>query len=660
MIQIDTERDLQQFILDSRKDSEADRQQMSVYASRCRAYVVGAQWIQMRQAPGGGYQRLTRQLTDWVGRNGPIRATVNRTSKYIMQIAAATNPSRLDVDCETTDRATDVTDTETADIVESIANVAIDQSGLLDTARISNFERTVAGDHGIGLSLEHRRMSVPTPDGEVVVRGAKLKTFDFDASRLSLDPHNRNRDLREHDWLIYTDVWTTHRMQRNFPKWILDKIDEKKLNEVGKLMPVEIEFHALSGGSLYQEYAQYSRTKGALIHFVHPRGVDGEWHQMLIGVQVGDKIHWVNEEDPTSPFGGDGLPYIMLRGHSRPSSRRSISDCGMLIDDQDKLNLIASLYLQQMWNYTGQGKWLVDKNWMGAQQGDDHEIIDRFNTHNVILTTRAGGNAKPPSYVPMPEPSQTLEMAMGRQEDAMREQAFRSEAHQGRLKTHVPTRNAQLSVELSEMPLDDRVQSDVLQYEKFIAMMTGTAIKEVQSANPVVLASLTKAGFGQVEFSRIVAMDPNDPPATIKLRQQAIRHRSRSNRRQDIFDLMQLQGIDPGTARRILANELDMPVSQLDKQIGRFCRQMAEAVMLGAEFVPLPLTEHSETMIEELKRAMTSSRAQQIPGAIERLAMGIEMQRQKMLEDAGMMEPQAPAEPGPEDSATLGELLGVA
>lgn len=657
--------DVQQFVQDSRRDAEPERNEQQAYAAKCRCYVLGLQWIGHQSGPaGGGYSRLVRWATDWVGRSGQIRATINRITKHTIQVASATNPSRLDVDGLTTDRATGVTDAELADLVESVANIGIDQCSLLAAARAANFERTVSGDHGIGLALEQTQMVVQGNGGESIpVMGTSLRAFDFDATRLTLDPHNQSRNLRDHDTVIYSDVLTVHRMRRLFGAEFMKRLDENKLSTVGQLMPLEMEFSTLSGGQLYSQYKQHSRTKGACVHFVHVRDGASRFGTMYVVIEAGSNDPLVpNFDNPMSPFGGDGLPYMVLRGHRRPTMRRSISDVGMQLDDQDKLNMIASLYVQQVAAYTGQGKWLADRSHF-RRHGDDAEIIRNLQRKNVLLYDAPNPQSRPPQYVSMPEPSQALELTMTRMEDGMREQAFRSEVHQGRLKTHQTNRNVQLSVELSELPLDDRINEDVLEYERFIGMLTSTTLRAAQAGDPAILKQLRDSGFGPDEFAKLAAVDADEPPVRIKLRQQGLRYRSRSSREQQLYDMASAQMLDPRKFRMVMADELDMPVSDVDKQVIRFCRMVAERVMYGEEFTPFPLGDRTDIMLEELTRAMTGSMARQIQGGIERLAQAIMTQEQVLMQQAMAMqatEQAAAPAPGPGDTMNLSQLVGMA
>ncbi|MCF1193524.1 hypothetical protein LRR18_18200, partial [Mangrovimonas sp. AS39] len=61
-----------------------------------------------------------------------------------------------------------------------------------------------------------------------------------------------------------------------------------------------------------------------------------------------------NFDNPMSPFGGNGLPLGLLHGHRRPGSPWSIGEAGMLKQDQDRLNLLITLYHRILRKYSWQ------------------------------------------------------------------------------------------------------------------------------------------------------------------------------------------------------------------------------------------------------------------------------------------------------------------
>lgn len=640
MIRFENESQVVEFIRNARKEAESDRSTQAAYSSKCRLYYLGVQWLRQGDAPAGT-SRLQVAMRNLLGNNGPIRAIVNRITRLIIQVNSATNPQRLHSDVLPPEYATDITDSFTADAMETAVNRAIDDCGLLASARNANFNRTVAGCHGVGLAL-HRATD---QQGRPYTR---TKAFDFDPQRLTLDPGNTSIDLRQHEFVIYSDVLTVHQLERMFGPDLRAAIDESKMATVASLMPVEMRFNALSDGIMYSQYAQHSGTKAALVHFLHTKDADGRFSGYYIAVeapfkQMGkDAMRVVNFDTPVSPFGGDGLPYVMLSGHMRPASRMAISDVGMMIDDQDRLNLTASLYLQQIYNYTGRGSWLVDRRWVGRKSSDD-EVAARLR-RNVVVGDTMDPSAKPPVYVGLPEPSHGMQQTVRDYAEEMRQQVFRSEAHQGQTKSHVTTTAFLRTQELAELPMDDRVSDDVRAYQTLIKVLAGTLVLQINQRSSPVIRSLQDAGLGPQELGALDSVNPYGVPYQIVVRDQAIRPLSRTQRRQNLLDAAAIGVVSPQKVARTLARDLDTPLSESDKAMTQFARQMAIEVMMGVEWQPLPLSEGGETLIEEFQSAIISRRARQIPGAMDRLTRAIILQRQAIAEEA--MIAQGPAQAG--------------
>lgn len=654
MYEFSNPRGVEEFVSGAIEDARHEHDNTTSYYSLCRLYDLGIQWVSQRMSQPGS-SRFERVVRNYAPTAGPIRAVVNRITRYVRQINATTNPHRLDVDAVPGDRSSGVFDTHAADLLESAANALIDDCGMVSAARGANIERTICGDHGVGLWMERRPVSLSMPDGGVVGANSwRLRCFDFDAARLTLDPHVSARDLRHHEYVVYSDVWTIHRMRRTFSERQLAPIDPSKLRSVGDLMPSEMSFNRLSGGTLYAQYARHSKTPGAIVRQVFVRGPGRRFDRMYLVIDHGGGNSVVNFDSPENPFGGDGLPFIVLRGYPRTygGGRHSISDVMMMRDDQDKMNLLFSIYFQQLYNYT-QYKWLAHKAWFGSTRADDGEIAGKFRQSVVLSDRGADPNLPPPNLVQMPAPNQGLDAAARMFAEDVRDQVSRSEIHQGRLKTHQTNQGLRMAVELSELPLDDRIASDVEQYERLIAVLLSTGLRGLRDGSPDIARLLVRAGFDASDLGLLAGVDPDAPPVTLRLQNQAIRNRSRESRRQEVFDLAATGGITGEDVRRILSGDLDMPVSDLDKQATRWARVMAMRVVSGAEWVPMPVGRYGMVLVEEFTRALTDRRSERVPGAVERLARAIAAQQQH---DAAMAAGMAagPAAPEPTGLETVG------
>lgn len=659
------EKEVRQFAQDSVRDATHDRHMFGSYASRCRCYYIGSQWIQQDQAPLN-FQRLVREATNWVGQAGPIRATINRTTKHAIQVASATSPEKLWVDGLPPDHAEGIMEVGAADIMETLANSAIDDAGLLSVARRANFERTIDGAHGIGLAMDTWDDTLDINGGQTRVTNRKVRAFDFDFTRLTLDPNNQSHRLRDHDSIIYSEVFTENKLRKFFGDDVMNRIDAKSLSTIGSLMPVEMQFHTLSGGAMYAPYHAYRHTKGALVHFLHFRSASGRYDTQFAVIEakpvIGkDMDHIVvGMDDPRSPWGGDGLPYVVLYGHHRPMSRMPVSDVGMMIDDQDKLNLTASMYFQQLYDFT-QYSYLVDKRWFGAR-ADDNSIREQMNSRVIIGDNAQSG--KEPELMLRPQPSATVSSDMDRFEIAMREQAFRTESHQGKLKSHVTTTQFVGTNELTQIPLDDRITTDIQDaYEPIISVLAGTTIANLAASSPYTARLLTEAGLSPDDLGAISQMNPHRIPAILSIRQETVRRRSRSQRKQDLVDAVSIGALDPKQFAKTMASDLDMPLSSLDKQAIRYARDTARMVMMGQPFTPLPLGTYGDHLIDEFRRALMSDTAKRIPEAYQRLAQAIISQQEMLAMEMGQEQPTGQAggsapQGDPLQDASLDELLG--
>lgn len=652
MIRLDTFDDEKKFLIAAFSDAEPERNDTATYQSRCRCYNLGAQWIQSQAAPAG-WARLTREAQNLIGEAGPIRATVNRITKLCIQIAASTNPEKLYVDAVPPDSSSDMLAAKRADAIESAANAMIDACGLVQRARIANNERVISGLHGIGICCEYVPVSIDTEEGAHDAVNHVIRAFEFDATRLTLDPGNPSTDLLDHEYVIYSETMTAHAIKRLYGEDAITKDEENKLQTLGQLMPIEMRFNSLSGGSLYRRYAAHSNTKAAYIHALHTKGPDGRFSGYRVYIELGRGNYRRLNRDDQSPFGGSGLPYVLIRGWSRSQSRVPISDVGMMIDDQDKLNLVASLYFQQVYNYTGQYSWSVDRRFFGTRTEDAD--IHRALFSRVVIGD-PDPNASPPKLTTFPEPSQSLELSMQRHEQSIEQQGFRAEAHQGRTKSNVTNAAFVRTLELSELPLDDRMADDVHAHEQLIRVIVGTTIIALRSGSPITAKILVSNGLSPDDLALIAESDPYDPPAQLAINTPSVRHRSRSARRQDLIDLAAIAGMQGPTVRRILARDLDQPISDLDKHALTYARDAAIRVMFGQPFTPLPLgPDFGETLIEEFRRAMTTSQAANINGAVERLADAVTLQQQQIAAEIAML--QAAAQPQPAAQPPADELL---
>lgn len=642
--------------------------------SQC--YYVGIQWI------GGGYvnsvpnsttgRSLAGFRTDMNPDSSRLRTTLNLVTKMIVRAGGATYPSQLYVEGLPPDFDPGIEASFKAQVHETLANMSIDYSSFLAHAQDAQFNRCICGSWGVGFYI---RDSVRDVDGQMVPDKC-VKSFTFDPVRLILDPAQTARDLEEHEVVIYEDVWTLAKLRRIYGQAIKDErgeskpglvyIKESEAKTFGDLLAQEIEISQISNGQLYQHYRTHSRTKGTRVVQVHTKGSDGRFGRLDVLVQDGTgKFIPVNFDDPTSPFGGSGMPLGLIHGHRRPGSMWSIGEGQMTKDSQDQVNLAGSLLWRQVQRHGGP-KLLVDmRNF--PQNTKVEDVASKFsNAVGGIFDYRASGekNVPPPQYLETPAPQPFIMDLIARAEDHMREQAMRTGGNFGTdaAKSHVPYTTTNRLLEEADQPLGIRVEEDEAAYGRLIRTLVSTNIRLVQEENPGTLAWLREKGFGQEEF--MVCLQTNPYELGTELRARGVRFRSLQARKQDLESAMVNKAISPIKYRTEQA-ELDTPVTSEDRRMFMAIRRKVDRLIRGAPWEAMALGEYNEICLGLLRQAMLDRRVENDPEAKARVQEAVWLQMEAAYHETAMMAAaQAPQQPmagqqaqAQPQSMTLGDVL---
>lgn len=647
-----TEKELTDWVDDRMRETQTTRQSWAQYANKCRAYYNGIHWLKAGTGPDGLMRLYYTEMTTWMGEyeaNEPMRVTVNQITKHVLQSAASTNWTEMEVTSATPHGSPSPDHVVDADILETVANVAIDQARLRAAAESANFERCVDAMHGVGVRLQTFDLN-----GQ---RDYDLRAFDFDGYQLCLDPTVKDHDLRSHPYVIFTEVLTLHAAERDFGPDVMAKIDKDKLQTVAQLLPVELAFHGLSGGRMYSHLSQVSSQKAVRVHWIFLRGPGKRFDRLYYVIDgigpAGKSV--ANFDNPTNPYGGCGMPLAVKVGFRRPGEIFPISDVGMMIDEQDRLNAIASLFFQQMWDYTTGYVFAIDKGWFGDSRADEAKIREMTRGSHWIGSTNGQTRFQAPQMISRPAPSQGLEMSMERARGEVRRANFQSDLHDGQTKTHVADRTNQLAVELVEMPIDDRRDADVAVMSALIEVAAGTLLRAAQTGGVTLLLALKDAGLNQTQIGRALSMSPDRLAAKLVINRESVRRRSRGQQKRDLIEAVQYGAhLDP-TIRQALS-ELDYPLMQDDKGIERWANEAVARLITGDMWDAIPFGASRETVFSALRRGMMSDAAQD-PKVFAALREAFQMQ----MEVEGMLMPpeEAPAEPEAAPAEmTLDEMLG--
>lgn len=616
-------------------------------------YYEGLQWIQrggwsLRRLGGGS---LTRLYTDYNPDSRHLRVVSNMTTTHAIKAAAATFPSALYVDVLPPPGDGGIEQSATAQDCEDALNAIIDASGYVEARRTANFLRVITGTWGVGLCFTPATVRLSFEGQEVTTRAGYMTAFAFDPVRLTLDPGNPSRHLHEHEYVIYSEVWTGSRIERVFGL----KLEERHLRPVGELATYEMGMARLSDGRIYAQYARHSRTPGAIVRQVHLRDTaTGRFDRMYIGVETAEeRIVWLNFDSPQSPFGGDGLPLALYHGHRRPDSPFSIGDVAMIRDAQDRRNLLASVIYRHVQRYAG-FQIVYDKRTIprGMSEEDAHRHLS--NTVGGVIGVDMGSrndNRIPPTLITYPPPQPTMLDMLERTQLEMRDHTFRSEANFGVTKSHVPDSSIQRLLNEADQVLGIRIQEDLTTDDRVLTNMLGTIVLGVSRSDAGILGPLGRTRLDAASYARIMSLDPYRPEVQVKVRESSIRYKSYESKRQDMIEAVRIGTLSPHHLRRAMAIDADSPLIEADRDMARNIRNAVIRIMRGEEWTPMPIGEYGAWFIAECQRALMDAKI--TPEARERLIRAIQAQQQA---EAPPPQERAATEPAPQP-ATIGDLL---
>jgi hypothetical protein len=670
-VPFDNEKQALEFVSEQRRAAEASRNALAMRNTIDALYYSGAQWASAnRMTWGTDTTTLARRYTNWDPdtRKG-LRVTINRVTQHVIKSANATYPSKIELDAQPDGRNTGPAASVMADTHESLVNAAIEESSYINAARDANFMRAIYGTFGVGLAVESKIRQVdgkPMPDRVV-------KAFCFEPHKLILDPGCQERALENHDTVIFCDIWTERKIRRLYPDL---EFDSDHLQTIGQLTPVETELHRASGGMLFSQLKTYSRTKGARVYQVHEKDGTGRFSFYAVLIELGDtgegecEMRWVNRDSPETPFGGHGLPLTILHGHRRPDSMWSMGETAMLKDDQDRLNLLGTLYFRQVHKNAG-FQWLFPEE---ALRGGKEEDVRQQLTNQVagVIHYRAGRfNEKvpPPQLVTYPSPDPSVRDTMEMFESKFKDQVHRSDLHYGRTKSHVPDSTSRRALEESDEVMGIRAEEDSERHESLLRVLHGTTVKNVKDGLPGALAFLTQRGFEADDFTRILQSDHINTPVKFRVRRSSVRYRSVMEKRAVLDDAMAAGHIDIDTYRGILASpEFDVPLSDNDRFHQRRAMEHALNVAKGQEWVPRSLGPYNHMQIEAFIAQMQEKWVSRDEEALQRLQAAVDMQLEMNAMDALKSSPeylmaqqqaeqQPPADATQQETVALGDLL---
>lgn len=647
-------------VRDFRKDARGQSER--VRSALARKLGVGASYYHGHhfQSRDGYVQRdwqswQTTLRSAGVSRND-MRVAMNRVTKHIVKIAAASFMRNYDAEVVPEARARGQRAALLAQVNEDMLGVMAKSCGLVQVNRLASFRRSLAGSWLAGLCMNVNTREVQIDDLEPqTIEDKVISAFEAPTYRLSIDPGNESRDLMQHDSIVYTDVWTYRKIRR-----VLGiEVAEEELATIGQLTPIEQEFSALSGGTLFQQYRQHSKTKGALVHTIYVKGSDSRFEHCFVEVEFKgrESVIW-NMDDPSNPWGGGGLPFVRLGGHKPAEGWVDLSDFDLLKDDQDILNLALTQEQRLMRKTAGQ-QWDVDRKWF-SDAADEEDIAEKFT--NEAFGVRVGNpkrDAKPPVLQNTGSPPVFFQEVIARQEAALQDQSFRPGSYYGEIKSHVPADTVARTMEAAGDVYGQRVIEDIEQYAAIGRTLIGTTIGLVKSENLHTLQLLRRHGFGDTEFKAIFEQEKERPVGEVVVRESAARYRSAHAAEVTLNNALTAGAVSPNEWRAIMARDLDMPLGGNEKAARLFAQDTVQAILNGEQFAPMPMLPASGVIVlAELEQAMLDRSLP--PEAQQALAQAFMAQQQMLMPPQPEQGQAAAPQPTAADVASPAELLGAA
>lgn len=614
-------------------------------------YVEGLQWVNYQPA----YQRLVPQRQPVIDPSSrEFRAVVNRTRKHIHRTAAQTFAREFDCEVRPSPRAAGIGSAERCQLFEDFLALLLEQSGLMDAWDRANFNRCVCGDFGVGL---HMRPALSRVNGsEEIVPDSLVRAFHFFPHELTLDPHNDDPKLQNHDIVGFSRAWSIQKIERELGGMMKKAgivVEKESLQTLGQISPFEQNMHTLSGGRLFSQHKQDSTTKGMAVHHVYRKsGAEGDRFDTLeIILQTPDGARLLNPDARKSPWGGDGMPLGLLHAHPRGDSVWHESDVRGMKDDQDALNRTRTAFDRQL-VHSSHLKWLVDRK--AYSERNDEKIAERFN--NAIAGIHlydSGSNenrANPPALQTIPPPSQIYMQREAELDASMRESVHRAPVNDGELKSHTSEASVALARDQAGLVSDKRVYNDLMLAETLCRTLLATGLRLVSDQSPQTLKLLTDAEFSAHDLGTLSDRGEHYlSTCRMKIRPSSIRSRSSDARVRAINDAAAAQVLAPREARRALADAgVDMPLTDDDAAFSRFFNELALGVTMGEPFVPFNSGERTADLIDTLLRAMV----RQTPEVRAALNSAIEQQQLYMAEVSARLQMLAnPQQTGPDQGA---------
>ena len=635
------------FIREIRAQSTQQREAIERKEVVAFCYQIGKHWINESDI---GFN-VNQDFSPKRRRRTRDRISRNKIDMMTYKTAAASFPNRirpnviLGVRDFTSDGAFE------AQVNEDMLGVIVEKSGLDGAARRAGLRRTLTGQHGLGIELKMSKRSRKVGDNEVSFSDTEIKAFDFGAYMLSLDPAIESLDLMDHETVTYSDVWTREKILRKTGI----KLSENQLTPFGKLTPIQQAGYFHSDGMAYSGFRAHSKTPAARIHFVYTKGSRDRFDYLYAMIEVsGGKMIPILEND-NNPFGGSGMPLVIMQGYIPGRGSVYLSDFDLLKSHQDALNLTYTQFMRILRKNAGV-QYMVDRNAYPRNASDD-DIRGQLTNEAFGINLYDGKKGSPPVPIQVPSPPPIFTESIRDHENTIQEAGFRPDATFGQVKSHVPDASFERALDAAGDVYGQRVISDLGQYKHLSSVILGTCIRLVQNESVGTIQLLHENGFGGAEFEAVLRQRHDCPTGEVVIRDSAARYQSQTTIKRNLDNALAAGAVSPTEYRVSVLNDLDTPLSSSDRSAKAFAQASVRSIMSGEPYEPKPVSIPSHSIIvSEFEKAMLDPKID--PESSSRLAQAIQAQNALLAppEDA---QAGAQAEQGPQATDSSSPLSFV-
>ncbi len=576
---------------------------------------------------------------------GQLRVTSNHITEKVQVAAAATYPTALNPTVQPPRRDLGPAAAATSQTMEDLLTSGLKAAGLPAAGQNANINRWISDTYGIILGLKKGERTVNINGQDVPVKTRDLVAKSAHPARFILDPAMDDRDLRMHDLVGHSDVWTGTALRRQFPR-AMKGITDDQLKKIGDLTAYEQNMNLLSEGALYGVYRQYSKTPGARIYQFHQKDSSGRFTEMYVGIEIPggkNEILWANQDDPTSPFGGDGLPMMLLHGHRRPAGVFGIGAVAMMADSQRIVNLTMTMVMRHLQQFVSP-KLVVDQRFFGTNATAEQIRSEWTNAVGGLIIGKPMSQDKsirPPELMPAPAYSNQITEIAREQVNKMRQDSGRSEqAAGGGVKSHVADSTYERSLQEGDRVMGIIRTEDCRAYEKLLEVVLGTEVKHVQEQSASTLARLDRDGFDVQDITTILNTDAAYPTCGITLAEGDLVFVSDAEKRAKLDAAITAQAITAEYYQRAMA-ELDQALSPEDKfNLQEINKAVATFVTSGQPWTPMPMGPYGQWVLSALRRARFDKRVKFQPQFVAMVDQAIAMQTQFNVQEQIQSNPE--------------------